>query len=216
MVVIGHRSKAFPREVSTTRVESESMSSESDQFSPLVAAAADGDEQAWRSLVEATAPKLVAVLRSHCRDEELAEEIAQSTFCTLVQKLDRYEESGRFEPWLMRIAMNRLRDEMRRRGRQAVPVDGQVLTHLAGEGASTSEDGRISIESEALQGALDRLSDADREVIHLRHVGGLSFKEIAEALEAPVGTLLARHHRALRKLREALADHVREPEEKSR
>ena len=43
-----------------------------------------------------------------------------------------------------------------------------------------------------------RLHDADREVIELRHHGGLSFKQIAELLDEPLGTLLARHHRALR------------------
>lgn len=186
------------------------MTSESDHLAPFVAAAASGDEAAWRALVEATAPKLHAILRSHCHDEELAEEIAQSTYCTLVQQLSNYRESGRFEPWLMRIAMNRLRDEMRRRGRQAIPVEGQVLSHLAGAD-SRSTPGTAPEATRTLQAALDGLSEADREVIHLRHVGGMSFKEIAEALETPVGTLLARHHRALLKLKEALPPDVREP-----
>ena len=161
-------------------------------------------------LVEATAPKLQGVVRSHCRDDELAEEIVQSTFCTIVQQLGNYRESGRFEPWLMRIAMNRLRDEMRRRGRQAVPVEDRVLSHLAGVGPSEDVPSDRSDHAKALRMALDGLSDADREVIHLRHVGGLSFKEIAEALETPVGTLLARHHRSLLKLKDAMAGEVRE------
>ena len=188
------------------------MSSDSDQLAPFVAAAANGDEEAWRKLVEATAPKVQAVVRSHCRDEELAEEIVQSTFCTIVQQLANYRESGRFEPWVMRIAMNRLRDEMRRRKRQAVPVEGQVLSHLAGADRDAASEDDRSDDAAVLRGALDSLSDADREVIHLRHVGGLSFKEISEALETPVGTLLARHHRALLKLKEAVAQKVREHE----
>ena len=106
--------------------------------------------------------------------------------------------------------MNRLRDEMRRRGRQAVPVEDRVLSHLAGVGPSEDVPSDRSDHAKALRMALDGLSDADREVIHLRHVGGLSFKEIAEALETPVGTLLARHHRALLKLKDAMAGEVRE------
>ena len=53
----------------------------------------------------------------------------------------------------------------------------------------------------ALRAAVERLSASDREVIDLRHVGGMSFKEMALHLGEPLGTLLARHHRALAKLR---------------
>ena len=48
------------------------------------------------------------------------------------------------------------------------------------------------------------MPDSDREILFLRHVSGLSFKELSEALDAPVGTLLARHHRALKKLKTLL------------
>jgi RNA polymerase sigma-70 factor (ECF subfamily) len=51
---------------------------------------------------------------------------------------------------------------------------------------------------------MEGLTDTDRDVIELRHHGGLSFKQIAELLDEPLGTLLARHHRALRKLRETM------------
>ena len=49
--------------------------------------------------------------------------------------------------------------------------------------------------------AMGELGDSDREVIELRHHGQMSFKEMAEVLDEPMGTLLARHHRALKKLR---------------
>lgn len=173
--------------------------SESEQLARLVERASRGDEDAWRAIVERCAPRMHAILRAQCRDEDLAEEIVQSTFCTVVRMLPSYEEGGRFESWLMRIAMNRLRDEMRRRGRQAVPTEEGVLVGLAGGGEEAAPtDANRSLR---LQQALDRLSEADREIIHLRHVGGLGFKQIAEALDTPIGTLLARHHRALRKLR---------------
>ena len=90
---------------------------------------------------------------------------------------------------------------MRRRGRHAVPTEEGVLVGLAGGAEPPTKPGLDPGAARALQRALDRLSDADREIIHLRHVGGLGFKEIAETLDTPIGTLLARHHRALRKLR---------------
>jgi RNA polymerase sigma-70 factor (ECF subfamily) len=179
---------------------------ESEQLASLVARASRGDEDAWRAIVERCAPRMHAIIRAQCRDDDLAEEIVQSTFCSVVRTLANYEEGGRFESWLMRIAMNRLRDEMRRRGRQAVPTEQTTLVGLAGGAVPEGEPDAGGVAARRLMQALDRLSDADREIIHLRHVGGLGFKQIAEALDTPIGTLLARHHRALRKLRGFLED----------
>ncbi len=76
--------------------------------------AAAGDEAAWREIVEAYTPRVFGLIRAQCGSVDLAEEITQSTFCTVVERIGRYAEVGRFESWLFRIAMNRLRDEMRR------------------------------------------------------------------------------------------------------
>ena len=175
-----------------------------DQLAVIVRSAGDGDEAAWRTLVEAYSPRVFALIRAQCRDEELAEEITQSTFCTIATKLAGYDEVGRFESWLMRIAMNRLRDEMRRRKRHARPASESTLVGLAGEVDPPDRADDHGLPEGDLRTAIERLPDADREILYLRHVGGLSFKQLAEALETPMGTLLARHHRALKKVREML------------
>ena len=173
----------------------------------LLVSAAAGDQDAWRSIVGLYADRVFGLIRSQCGDAELAEEITQSTFCTVAAKLHEYEEVGRFESWIFRIAMNRLRDEMRRRKRQASPMDEAPLATLAvvppSAGAAAPTDPAMA---ELLRIAIASLNDADREIINLRHVGGLSFKQLAETLDEPLGTLLARHHRALRKLREFLEE----------
>ncbi len=87
--------------------------------------AAAGDAEAWRQLVSAYTPRVFGLLVKQCGDRDLAEEITQATFVRIVSKLEGYVEQGRFEPWLFRIAMNRLRDEMRRRKRQARPMSGE-------------------------------------------------------------------------------------------
>jgi RNA polymerase sigma-70 factor (ECF subfamily) len=170
-------------------------------------AAAGGDEAAWRRIVEWFSPRVFGLLRSHCGSSDLAEEITQSTFCTLAARLDRYIETGRFEAWVFRIAMNRLRDEMRRRKRHAVPVESETLVGLA-PGTTDRADGDRPALYRALEEAVGRLSPADRQMIELRHLGGLTFRQMADLLEEPIGTLLARHHRALRKLRELLGPEV--------
>lgn len=168
--------------------------------------AASGDEAAWRDIVETYTPRVFGLIRAQCGNTDLAEEITQSTFCTVVERIGRYSELGRFEAWLFRIAMNRLRDEMRRRRRQASPVESDTLVGLAGaaEAEPDAGGGAGGEDVAALQAALARLSEADRQVIHLRHFTGLSFAAIAEILGEPLGTVLARQHRALKKLRQHL------------
>ncbi len=169
----------------------------------LLVYASRGDEQSWRGLVEAYSPRVFGLIRSQCGDSDLAEEITQSTFCTIAAKLGEYEELGRFESWIFRIAMNRLRDEMRRRRRQAIQMEETPLSNAPAARPPPAR-GPDPAASRLLQEAIASLGESDREVINLRHVGGLSFKQMADTLDEPLGTLLARHHRALRKLREFL------------
>lgn len=172
-----------------------------------LARAAAGDDIAWRSVVGAYVPRVFALIRSQCGDSDLAEEITQSTFCTVAAKLRDYQEVGRFESWLFRIAMNRLRDEMRRRKRHASPMEEAPMASLAVVAPDRDVGrGADAVTARVLAEAIASLNDADREIINLRHVGGLSFKQLADALHEPLGTLLARHHRALKKLRDFLEE----------
>ncbi|MHB1156795.1 MAG: RNA polymerase sigma factor [Phycisphaerales bacterium] len=174
-------------------------------------AAAAGDESAWRRLVERYAGRIYGLLVRQCGDRELAEEIAQATFVKIVDKLGQYADCGRFEAWLFRIAMNRLRDEMRRRKRHAVNVDfaetppETIGYHANGTavGGFTSGGGAMEAaeDAAALHRAIAQLPAADQELIHLRYTADLSFQQIAEMLQAPLGTVLARGHRAIKKLR---------------
>ena len=172
------------------------------ELETLLRRAATGDETAWRTLVESYTPRVFGLIRAQCGNAELAEEITQSTFCTVAAKLGGYTESGRFESWLFRIAMNRLRDEMRRRKRQAITVEDEPLGRMAAGSDEPPADDREDLD--ALRRALGRLGESDRRVVHLRHHAGMSFKQIAELLDQPLGTVLARHHRALQKLRELM------------
>ena len=177
-------------------------------FQDILRRAGEGDEQAWNEVVETYGSRVYALLFSRCRNAELAEELTQSTFCTVVTKLSAYDEQGKFEPWLFRIAMNRLRDEMRRRGRHAVNVANDTLSGMETSPrvpSGTTGGGQEQLElSQALREAVASLPEADQEILHLRHVSGLSFKQIAEVLQQPLGTVLARHFRAFKRLKEML------------
>ena len=176
------------------------------ELQSLLRRAADGDSQAWREITELFAPRVFGLLRAHCHDSELAEEIAQSTFCTLAAKIGEYVESGRFESWIFRIAMNRLRDEMRRRARHARPMESSALGVAAVQKGGSGTDAAASELHERLARAMARLSELDREIIEFRHTAQMSFRALSDYYDEPVGTLLARHHRALRKLRAMLEE----------
>ncbi len=193
----------------------------------LLAAAGSGDADAWRDLVDRFGKRVFALLVRQCGDRDLAEEITQATFVQIATHLSGYQEQGRFEPWLFRIAMNQLRDEMRRRKRHARPMDmtggrgederggDTAAWQMAQENAVSDAEGsdhedpadRVSRAEQVaiVQKAIASMSEADRTIIQLRHTAGLSFAEIAENLGEPLGTVLARGHRALAKLKKLLA-----------
>lgn len=190
-----------------------------DRLSKVLEGASRGDEQAWRALAGLYGRRVFALARSRLRNDDMAEEITQSVFATLAIKMrdGSYTERGRFEPWLFRIVMNRVRDEVRKLGSRPGMVGPDALEHHVGTGSGNDMTaGAASValahasrqqqarELGLLRRAIERLSDADREVIELRHQAGLSFGAMSAMLEEPLGTLLARHHRALRKLKEHL------------
>ena len=144
----------------------------------IIVAAASGDEVAWRSLVEAYSYRVFALIRSKCANEELAEEITQSTFCTVAQKLSTYTETGKFEAWLFRIAMNRLRDEMRRRKRHAVPMENEMIGVLSGGISDQHDDEETAAQAQSLRAAVRQLSSSDQDIIYMRHSAGMSYKQI--------------------------------------
>lgn len=196
-----------------------------------LALVAEGDADAWRELVEAYTRRVYGLLFRQCNDRDLAEELTQATFVKVVVQFSKggaYEERGKFEAWLFRIAMNHLRDEMRRRKRQAKPMDmtpgfgrsgddgrdensewagaqDQIAQRRPAEWPDPSQAADTAEQVERLRRAIATMSDADREILHLRHTAGLSFAQIAQTLGQPLGTVLARGHRALGKLRAMLA-----------
>lgn len=189
-----------------------------DDLAALLHAAGRGDDVAWRRIIDLYARRVYALARSRlgARHHELAEEITQSVFATVATKLGQpsgdatnegggYAEQGKFESWLFRIAMNRIRDEVRRSRRQAGPADPIIFNTMQAPPEPVGDlDSEVPEQLRSLRGAMAKLSEADREVVELRHHAGLSFKQIAELLSEPIGTLLARHHRALKKLKDLL------------
>jgi RNA polymerase sigma-70 factor (ECF subfamily) len=169
----------------------------------LIRLAAAGDQAAFEMLVARHAAAILAVTRARTRDAALADEIAQDTFVRLFQNLSRFRAESSLRTWLVRVALNRCIDLQR-----SDPRRFEGTLEAAGEHASTDEGAeRLGIraeEAERVRRALTALPPPLRMVVSLRYDAGLSYAEIASALDVPIGTVGSRLTTALQQLRERL------------
>lgn len=149
------------------------------------------------------------------RDDSAAADALQTTLTTLMEKGHLVQQQDSIKSWLFRVAFNEAMLIKRRNSTSRKHAEGiawkMELTSRTGPGA----DGRLSHSvqhaidqenTEQIRAALDRLPAKQRKVVHKRIYEGLKFREIAEELEVPLGTVLARMQAALKKLRPILSD----------
>lgn len=172
------------------------------------------DRETFAELVGRYEQELYSYLRRYLGSAELAEDAFQSAFLQVHLKCDLFEEGRRFKPWLYAIATNQAIDVQRKdRRHRVLSLDGLAGQAQAGRertlmdlmvsqqtepGARAHEDER----NEALKGAIDQLSDQMRTVVHLVYYQGMKYREAAEVMRVPVGTVKSRLHTAVAKLTE--------------
>jgi RNA polymerase sigma-70 factor (ECF subfamily) len=144
-------------------------------------------------------------------DLHRGEDIAQETFVRVFARRKEYQPSGRFSTWLWRIALNLCCDEVRRRRRRdetsLEEQGGEPIALLETFTAPESAPDRSLVErerGELVKSALLRLPDGFRAVVVLRHYQGLKFREIADVLGIPEGTVKSRMAEALSQLNRLL------------
>jgi RNA polymerase sigma-70 factor (ECF subfamily) len=170
----------------------------------LIAKAQQGDRQAFGELIHRHREKAINVVYRMCGDANLAEDAAQEAFIRAWQHLPNYRPRSPFRNWLYRIATNVALDFLRRE-RETVDVDTLSL-------ASLDEDPEAMVErrerGERVRQAVLALPPASRAVLVLREYEGLSYREIADTLGIPIGTVMSRLNYARNRLRESLAPYL--------
>ena len=148
-----------------------------------------------------------------------AEDLVQDTYVRAFASFHQYRPGTNLKAWLYRILTNTFINSYRRRQRQPLQTDADAVEdwqlHRA---ASHDSVGLPSAESLALDAlpdsdikdALGQLSEDRRLAVYLADVEGFSYKEIAEIMDTPIGTVMSRLHRGRRQLRGLLADYARE------
>jgi RNA polymerase sigma-70 factor (ECF subfamily) len=181
-----------------------------------VVRARQGDHEAFRVLVERYQVRVQGLALRVLRDPEQARDAVQEAFLKAYRSLARFEGRSSFYTWLYRLVMNVCLDLRRRdRSDRHVEWDDARQVEPPAEERKDSESSGLYGPADAVfrrelrehvAAAIDRLPEAARETLVLREVEGLSYAEIAEALEVPKGTVMSRLHYARRQVRKVLAE----------
>ena len=181
----------------------------------LVSRTLGGDQGSFGTLVTRYQDRLVSFLFRMLRDLDTAHDLAQEVFVRVYQALDRYDPQYKFSTWTFRVAHNLAIDELRRRKVRWVPLqrhdneeDAGWERELPSEGPSPYQDLRNRLRGVAIQEAIDLLPDDYRELILLRHMGEMSYEEIAQMKRMPLGTVKNKLFRGRQMLKDRLADYL--------
>jgi RNA polymerase sigma-70 factor (ECF subfamily) len=179
----------------------------------LLARLRAGERDVFGTLVRRYERELFGYLRRYLGDDDLADDVFQNTFVQVYLKIQQYEPGRPVRPWLYAIATNQAIDALRRRNRRAdqradattTDEDGQPrplfeLLPAAGDGPPETAD--RAEQRELVRAAVDRLPDLLRQVVILAYFQGLKYRDVAETLDIPVGTVKSRLHAALARLTE--------------
>jgi len=186
-------------------------------YEELLARFCRGQADAFGALLKRYERELYGYLRRYLGDSDLAEDVFQNTFVQLYIKSGQYEIGRPVRPWLYTIATHQAIDALRRNGRhQALSLDqnqkemddGEVrslLELLETRGPGPVDLAEAEERRQRVRASVESLPDFMKQVVILAYYQGLKYREIAEIMEIPVGTVKSRLHAALVKLQEAWA-----------
>ena len=164
----------------------------------------EGDEAAFESLVRRYQASLRKVAFGYLRDTMLAEDVAQEAFLQAYQRMHTLGRAEAFRGWLYRIAINRAHDYLRRmaRKRELAGEEGEERIRQLADPVELARQLENKDFGRRLAVTLAGLPEKYRRPLILKEIEGMTYAEIAELLDWPMGTVQIRIHRARLKLRE--------------
>ena len=156
-----------------------------------------GDQEALAQLYHRTRTAVFGLALSYLKNRHDAEDVTQDTFVRAWENAPSYRPQGKPMAWLLTIARNLSLMKLREKDRtESLPEEDWALP--GPDDALTTEDRTV------LSAAMSVLEDEEQRIVLLHAVTGLKHREIAESLSLPLSTVLAKYHRALKKLRRKL------------
>lgn len=177
----------------------------------LVSKYIKGNEQSLEILVNRHQERIYTYIFSMVRDSQLAEDIFQDVFIKVIHTLKggKYNEEGKFLPWVMRISHNLVIDTFRKRKRMPTTDGGEnfdIFDTIKREDPNVVETMVWDQIMGEVRGLIDELPEEQRTVLVMRHYNKLSFKEIAEETNVSINTALGRMRYALMNLRKLIEE----------
>ena len=175
----------------------------------LITSYRNGNEAAFNLLVDRYHSKVFTTIFLIVKDQDVAEDLLQDVFVKVLHTLnsDKYNEEGKFQPWVMRIAHNLAIDHFRKAKRYPTILleDGSNVFNSLSFAEDSSEEQRIKEETLAfVRNLIDELPEAQKEVVIMRHYLDMSFQEIAEQTGVSINTALGRMRYALNHIRKKM------------
>ena len=184
---------------------------ESDELSEIISLCQTGDKGGFDKLLKAYGPRMYGYFLRAVGSTSEAEDLLQDLFVRLLENIRDYHHEGKFDNWLFRMAANLVRDRARHKGKyislQWASDDQSERTDII-ESTEPGPEQQVERQEEydRLQQVLRELEPLDRQIIILRHYGKMSFRELAQHFDIPIGTVLAKVHRGLKKLKRILQE----------
>ncbi|MBV6645619.1 MAG: RNA polymerase sigma factor [Cyclobacteriaceae bacterium] len=168
-----------------------------------------GNEEAFSELLNRHKDRVYTTIYLIVKDRYLAEDLMQEVFIKAIRtiKSGKYNEEGKFLPWILRIAHNLAIDQFRKEKRYPMIVmeDGSSIWNTLEFSEQSIEDSHIKQDTyNLLKQCIQELPEAQKEVLVMRHYMQMSFQEIAEATDVSINTALGRMRYALINLRKKL------------
>jgi RNA polymerase sigma-70 factor (ECF subfamily) len=185
-------------------------SQESGELTPvsqndLLARIAEGDQQAFSDLYDQISPRVLGLVRRLLKDFAQSEEVTQEVFLEIWQTATRYDSSkGGASTWILTMAHRRAVDRIRSSQSTRVRDTKIGIRDFPTEYDSVAESVEVTVESERVEKAMERLTELQRQAIKLAYYGGYSHSEVAELLKVPIGTVKTRLRDGMIRLRDEL------------
>ena len=179
----------------------------------LVQAYIKGDQAAIEILINRHRSKVYTYILLTIKNQQLAEDLFQETFIKVIQSLrsGKYRDNGKFLSWVIRIAHNLVIDHFRKEKQLNTLSNDSYETDIFNSKKMSDKNVEEFLIEDQIQNdvrkLIDELPDDQKEVILLRHYGGLSFKEIADQTNVSINTALGRMRYALINLRKLIKKH---------